>query len=308
MSEKITFFVFNTAGSATKRITVSRSFLKFSAFLSIALLVFLAFVLFDYYQLKKTSMDTDALKAQISIQNKDLARHRKQIQLFAADVNQLKSKLVELNTFEKKIRVIANLEKTLEQEHLFGVGGSIPEDLDASIALDSPHNSLMREMHEQVDQLKQASKIQEEDFSSLFNHLESQRNLLASTPAVRPIRGWVTSRFGYRTSPFTGLREFHKGLDIATRKGTPIHATADGIITSVARKGLLGKIIVINHGHGLMTRYAHIDKALKKRGDRVKRGEAIATVGNSGRTTGPHLHYEVLLNGLPVNPEKYILN
>jgi murein DD-endopeptidase MepM/ murein hydrolase activator NlpD len=135
---------------------------------------------------------------------------------------------------------------------------------------------------------------------------------LASTPAIRPLSGdaksWVTSRFGYRKSPFTGRREFHKGLDIASRKGTPILATADGVVTFAGKKGLLGMTIVIDHGHGMKTRYGHNHELLKKRGDKVKRWEPIALMGSSGRSTGPHTHYEVHLNGIPVNPEKYILN
>ncbi|MBU4415374.1 MAG: M23 family metallopeptidase, partial [Proteobacteria bacterium] len=149
---------------------------------------------------------------------------------------------------------------------------------------------------------------QKRSFESLFNNLEDQRNLLASTPAIRPTNGWISSKFGYRISPFTGFREFHKGLDIATRKGAPIVATADGVVTFVGVKGLIGKVIVIDHGHGMVTRYAHVHKALKKRGDVVKRGDTIALVGNTGRSTGSHLHYEVHLNGIPVNPAKYILN
>ena len=109
-------------------------------------------------------------------------------------------------------------------------------------------------------------------------------------------------------SPFTGRREFHKGYDIATKKGSPVLATAAGVVTFVGRKGLLGNCIIINHGHGMVTRYAHIDKFLKKRGEKVKRWEPIALVGNTGRSTGPHVHYEVRLNGIPVNPFKYILN
>jgi murein DD-endopeptidase MepM/ murein hydrolase activator NlpD len=144
--------------------------------------------------------------------------------------------------------------------------------------------------------------------AKLFETLEGQRNLLASTPAIRPSSGWMTSRFGYRTSPFTGRKEFHKGVDIANRKGTAILATADGIVSFAGQKGAMGNIVVIDHGHGLVTRYAHLSKALKKRGEAVKRGDIIAQMGNSGRSTGPHLHYEVQLNGVPVNPAKYILN
>ena len=196
----------------------------------------------------------------------------------------------------------------MEQKNLFGVGGSSPDDLDATIDLKQRHNSLIREMHEQVEQLDQATTNQAEGFDSLLSFLEGQRNLLACTPAICPSTGWITSRFGYRISPFTGQREFHKGVDIASRKGTPIVASADGIVSSISFKGQMGRVLVIDHGHGMVTRYAHIDKALKKRGEPVKRGETIALVGSSGRTTGPHLHYEVLLNGIPINPTKYILN
>jgi murein DD-endopeptidase MepM/ murein hydrolase activator NlpD len=104
------------------------------------------------------------------------------------------------------------------------------------------------------------------------------------------------------------LKEFHRGLDIATRKGTPIISTADGVVTFAGRKGGLGKVLVIDHGHGMVTRYCHLQKWVVGSGTRVKRGDKIALVGNSGRSTAPHLHYEIHLNGIPVNPSKYILN
>jgi murein DD-endopeptidase MepM/ murein hydrolase activator NlpD len=189
------------------------------------------------------------------------------------------------------------------------VGGSIPEDLEPKIPLTEKHNSLIRDMHLQVKQLEVASIAQEKGLESLFEHLEEQRNILASTPSIRPVEGgWISSGFGYRKSPFTGRREFHKALDIACRKGTPIVATADGIVTFAGKKGLLGKTVVIDHGHGMVTRYGHAGKILKKHGESVKRGETIALIGSTGRSTGPHVHYEVRLNGVPVNPKKYILN
>jgi murein DD-endopeptidase MepM/ murein hydrolase activator NlpD len=118
----------------------------------------------------------------------------------------------------------------------------------------------------------------------------------------------MTSRFGRRVSPFTGRKELHKGVDIANRKGTAVLATANGVVSYAGKKGTMGNILVIDHGHGIVTRYAHLSKALKKRGEKVKRGDIVAQMGNSGRSTGPHLHYEVHLNGVPVNPAKYILN
>jgi len=293
---------------STKQATFSITLLRFLGVLSTACLVLLTYVIDDYSSLKKTFPGHRELQIKISQQTDEIAGQRTQIQKFADEITALKSKLVSLNDFEKKIRIIANIEKTTDQASLFGVGGSIPEDLDTKIPLTEKHNSLMREMHAQTRQIDLASGKQQEGFESLFNFLQDQRSLLSSTPAVRPVNGWPTSKFGYRKSPFTGLREFHKGLDIATRMGTPVIATADGNVSFTGTKGLLGKIVVIDHGHGVVTRYGHLKKILKKNGASVKRGDIIAHVGISGRSTGPHVHYEVYVNGIPVNPAKYILN
>ncbi|RZB30114.1 MAG: hypothetical protein SRB1_02394 [Desulfobacteraceae bacterium Eth-SRB1] len=308
MRRKITFFILGASGSPVKQKTVSKSFLGFLGIFASACMIFFSFVVCDYYNVKKTLINIRGIESDIVSRTNEIANQRKQINKFADEINYLKTKLVELNSFEKKIRIIANIEKNDDQDSLFGVGGSIPEDLDTNVPLTEKHNSLLREMHEHTKQFKVASTVQEEGFESLLKHLEDQRNLLASTPAIRPVKGWTSSRFGYRKSPFTGLREFHRGLDIATRKGTSIIATADGIVTFAGVKGLMGRLIVIDHGHGMVTRYAHLEKTLKKCGESVKRGDTIALVGNTGRSTGPHLHYEVRLNGIPVNPERYILN
>jgi murein DD-endopeptidase MepM/ murein hydrolase activator NlpD len=249
-----------------------------------------------------------AYEIQINDQKEIIAGQHAQIQTFTSEINKLKSKLVTLNNFEKKIRVIANIDQDKNQDNLFGVGGSIPEDLATNVDLAKRQAGLIREMHEQVDSLNLATSNQKAGFSSLLEALEGQKNLLASTPAIRPVKGWMTSRFGYRKSPFTGRRELHKGLDIANRVGTQIIAPADGIVKFTGRRGLLGKTIDIDHGHGMITRYGHLKEILKKRGEQVKRGDIIAEMGDTGRTTGSHLHYEVHLNGVPVNPIKYILN
>jgi murein DD-endopeptidase MepM/ murein hydrolase activator NlpD len=308
MRKKISFVILSNTGAPARQICASKTAIRLFGVFALACLVLFGYVVYDYYNLKLTTERLQLREVTLSTQLNEIHNQRRQIQEFSNDINSLKDKLVALNQFESKIRIIANIEKTDESDNIFGVGGSIPEDLDAQLPLKEKHNSLIREMHDRVDQLSVASLNQKDGFESLLKNLENQQNLLASTPAIRPVRGWTTSKFGYRISPFTGRREFHKGYDIATKKGTPILATAAGVVTFVGRKGLLGKTIVVNHGHGMVTTYAHCDKFLKKRGEKVKRWEPIALVGNTGRSTGPHVHYQVSLNGLPVNPEKYIVN
>lgn len=308
MSKSITFIIASNTGSTVRRITVSTLRLIICASLLTVGIGMACVLMVDYFQLKKTEIETNDFKHTITDQETVIYNQRRQIQLYANEINLLKSKLVDLNNFEQKIRVIANIENTIDQNSIFGVGGSAPEDLDINISLEQKHNSLLREMHEQVTQFKAISVKQKAGFESLLQYLDKQKALLASTPAVTPARGWVTSRFGYRKSPFTGLKEFHKGLDIAAKTGTPVLATADGVIAFSGVKGLLGKMITIDHGHGMVTRYAHLHKCTKKRGEVVKRGDLIGQIGNTGRSTGPHLHYDVRLNGISVNPEKYILN
>jgi len=116
----------------------------------------------------------------------------------------------------------------------------------------------------------------------------------------------VTSEFGWRTSPFGGDREFHKAIDIATRFGKPIQAPADGIVAEAVFQHDVGQMIRIDHGHGISTFYGHLSKAVVRVGATVRKGDRIGYVGNSGRSTGSHLHYAVMLNGVPVNPRKYL--
>ena len=122
-----------------------------------------------------------------------------------------------------------------------------------------------------------------------------------------PARGWVTSDFGIRLDPYTAERVMHKGLDIANSFGAPVMAPADGVVIFAGTEGGYGKVVVIDHGYGVKTRFGHLSKLEVKTGDRVKRGQVVGAVGNTGRSTGPHLHYEVRVNGIPENPRKFIL-
>lgn len=145
------------------------------------------------------------------------------------------------------------------------------------------------------------------EMQRLLSKLDKKRSLLSSIPSIYPVKGWVSSGYGYRISPFTGERTRHRGMDIASAIGTPIRAPADGVVIFSGRKENFGNFIMIAHGYGIVTRYGHNAHNLVQPGQKVKRGDQIGTVGASGRTTGPHLHYEVWVNGHPSNPRKFIL-
>lgn len=284
-----------------KQFEFSGAFIVAVACITALSIAAMSFIVYDYFRLKQALPSVHVLERQVTHQ-------RAQIQTFAKKIDTLKSDMNELQDLEKKIRVIANVEEAADREAIFGVGGPTPEDLNASIPLTEKHNGLLRQMHDQVEYLHEAASVQKEAFGELYAYFKDRKSLLASTPTIRPTTGWTSSRFGYRVSPFTGRKEFHQGMDIATRSGTPVVAPADGTVSFVGRKGQLGKTMIIDHGYGMVTRYGHLKKCLVKRGGRVKRGDKIGLVGNTGRSTAPHLHYEVHLNGIPVNPSKYILN
>lgn len=308
MGKKITLFCFDETGSPIKETTISKILIKSGVLLMIIAVAGLVFGAHDYYNTKKKMRRLAHLEAQIASQDRTISDQHRQIVNFTSKLNQLKGELKELNEFEHKIRIMADLDTSNDDGLSFGIGGSLPEDIDPGLALADDHAAILREMHEHSQQIATVATIQKKDMQGLLKELQSKRNVLAATPSIRPTEGWKTSSFGYRRSPFTGRKEFHKGIDIAARKGTPIIAPAKGTVTYAGKKGLMGKMVSINHGHGMVTRYGHISKILKKKGEKVERGDIIALIGNTGRSTGPHLHYEVRINGVPVNPERYILN
>jgi len=311
MGKKISFVIISSVGTV-RQASFSKTLIRFVGLCFVTCLIVLAMGICDYYNLRNNLkinyVNNRRYKEKIADQSHEVVGYQKQVQKFADEINTLKSRMVELNNLENKIRIIADLEKSTGQDGFYGIGGSIPEDLDIQIPLGEQHSSLIREMNQQTPQLEYVSTQQLKSFESIFMHLERKRDLFSSTPTIRPTEGWLTSQFGYRKSPYTGLREFHKGLDISNRKGESIVAPADGTVTFVGASALRGNYMIVNHGYGVITQYAHLQKALKRLGEEVKRGDTIALMGNTGRSTGPHLHYEVYLNGVPVNPSKYILN
>ncbi len=184
-----------------------------------------------------------------------------------------------------------------------GTGGAV---MYTSLQSISDPNVVV-DAYDKMDKVLMKARIQSSSFSDLQEAAIHHNQLLACKPLINPIspsnRTWLTSTFGYRTDPFTKTRRLHNGIDIAGRAGMEIHATGDGLvkIAEYNRHGY-GKEVLIDHGFGYTTRYAHLQDIKVQRGERVKRGQVIGTLGSSGRSTGPHLHYEVRYNNRAINP------
>jgi len=144
--------------------------------------------------------------------------------------------------------------------------------------------------------------VLESRLDTVRTSIEQQQALARATPSIWPVAGWLSSAFGRRRDPFSGEPDFHSGLDIAANRGTPVRATADGVVESAAYDGNYGNAILIGHGFGISTRFGHLSRYAVSAGQQVRRGDVIGYVGATGRATSSHLHYEILLNGQAINP------
>lgn len=167
---------------------------------------------------------------------------------------------------------------------------------------------LTRKIHAFLDTLHSSVLLEEVHQQELIKAMRAQQGILAATPSIWPTKGKLTSRFGWRIAPTTGASTFHKGIDIGKNNGAPIVAPADGTVTFAGRQSGYGNCVEIRHANGITTMYAHMKSYTVTRGQKVKRSDVIGYVGSTGRSTGPHLHYEVRVNGVPVDPMKYILH
>ena len=216
---------------------------------------------------------------------------------YEENAGKLQAKVQQLQTMVTKLGVMAGLEHSLPEAGSAGVGGAIGTESQAPVlapralaAIDASLTTLTRR------------SAQLEEF------YRDQTLVLASTPSIWPVRGYLSAAFGNRRDPFTGQRDFHAGIDISTPIGTRIFAPADGVVLSAAVQGAYGNSIVIDHGYGVVTRYGHLDAYAVRAGQRVRRGDLVAFVGNTGRSTGPHLHYEVWVRDQAQNPIHFILD
>ena len=182
-----------------------------------------------------------------------------------------------------------------------GIGGDVEEP-------PSPDLKPVVNLDEKLNKLERFVSLQIQSFKDVESKLQRDQYIRDHTPSILPCNGRFTSGFGMRRDPFTGRMHFHRGLDLAAPIGTPVYAPADGIVKRIKREPRgYGLLLEIDHGMGITTRYGHLSKILVKPGQKVKRGQIIAKVGNTGRSTGPHLHYEVRILNKPVNPINYII-
>lgn len=259
-----------------------------------------------FYQYQQLKADLPAIQA-LQSQNQ---RQEAQINAFARGLAGLKDQLVAVKEYNEKLKSMSNLAgKTAKSEAFLGVGGPEGAVTGQGVRLASTKRereigNLQRELEQVAAEGESQLALQKE----LAKFLNERRSILAATPSMWPVRGWVTSGFGNRISPWTKQRQFHAGIDISTRLGTPVAAPADGVVTFADMEGAYGRMLVVNHGYGLVTRYGHLNAFKVKVGQKVKRGQVIGQVGNSGRSTGSHLHYEILVSGVPANPRHYLTN
>jgi murein DD-endopeptidase MepM/ murein hydrolase activator NlpD len=192
-----------------------------------------------------------------------------------------------------------------------GVGGRGHLDFPISEVpgLDAVGRSAVGTMGEDLEQMLRQARIQRQGFMAMLDTLSDREAVRGRIPSIRPLdTGWISSRFGFRNDPFTTKQKFHRGLDFSTPVGTPVRVTGDGVVQAVQQQRGFGKVVKIDHGDGIVTVYAHLSETLVKKGANVARGDVIARSGNSGRSSAPHLHYEIRVGSRPVNPLSYILD
>ncbi|MBD3276249.1 MAG: peptidoglycan DD-metalloendopeptidase family protein [Candidatus Marinimicrobia bacterium] len=226
-----------------------------------------------------------------------------------ARVHGLDQLLVSLQEQDEAMRTYADMPEVEKDIRKLGIGGTRYDkstELDFLVPFDSTKVS---DLLFDIDKLARMVNLEQISYRSLDSTFRRKTAETNAAPAIRPIKiGYFTDIYGYRRDPFTGERTFHHGLDMGAPTGTPIYATADGVVRYAKRRGGYGLVISLKHDYGYETVYAHMSKFSVKPGQRVKRGDVIGEVGNTGRSTASHLHYEVRLGGVPVNPVNYFFS
>src|SRR6202035_4188846 len=262
------------------RVTNLQIGLAVGAFLLLSLAA--SFTTWSYFR-------TEVNPAEIARLRGENAKLRQVNVSFEASIKKLQDRLTDYEDRTRQLAIVAGVENLAQA----GVGGAAPLS-ETSLSDVAAMSSRAARLSGRLDAV--AAK------------LEERVRWISSTPAIAPVKGILTSGFGYRNDPMTHGPGVHQGVDIAAGPGQPVHASADGIVLRAREVTGLGRAVYLAHGFGLSTRYGHMSRVDVRPGQRVKRGDVLGLVGNTGRSTGYHLHYEVRLDGDPVNPLGYILD
>ncbi len=207
---------------------------------------------------------------------------------------------------DDQLRTSVNLPTIPPDVRMVSVGG-VAENADYGVSGDA--NRLISKAAKSLEVLSREATLQQDSYTDILRKYNQNQQLFAHIPAIDPIRGGIiTDGFGMRFHPILHMRLMHDGIDLVADVGTNVHATGDGVVTYVGPRGGYGNVVEIDHGFGYSTLYGHLEKALVREGQKVKRGQVIALSGDTGLSTGPHLHYEVIKNGIHVNPAGYFFN
>lgn len=327
----ITFFIVTDHTHSTRKITIPLFWVKAFIIVSLLSVSLLGAFALDYMGLLAESIENKRLKAEnIQLQG--------QFKVVESKLVALENALERVKTFSTKLRLITNVDDQNRDLRLSMTAGpkanqmldqkepiesrepaafsNQNDDLMAeSLPTNEANGELVRESNRdfktlavRIDRSVKDTQLKEQSVIELWESLSERQALLNSTPSIRPARGWYTSRFGFRISPFNGRPTMHAGVDIAAAPGSPVFAPADGVVTYAAYDESYGKLVTIDHGYGVTTRFGHNSQIYVQVGQRVSRWDVISAVGNTGRSTGPHLHYEVRVNNIPRDPSHYILD
>ena len=250
----------------------------------------------------KAKNDVAALYASAAALEIENANYRAATEALSGQIHGLQSAITELGAQAALDPTLASAMDRLPavvNNRAMGGAGASAATVSSLAALHSPENTfgLLREILQGIESRLTAAK----------SDVDRRNSLAAATPSIWPAHGWLSSSVGRRTDPINGGADFHQGLDISADSGSPVYATADGTVVVAAREGAYGNLITIDHGYGLETRYGHLSKYEVKAGEKIKRGQVVGRVGATGRATGPHLHYEVRVNGRLLNPLQLLL-
>ena len=216
----------------------------------------------------------------------------------------------ERDQFEKRLANVTDRLTEFEGQAVLmadalGVDG-LPQQIAAGGTAPKPIGGDAPAWEADIQALDDRTRYLGESMGEIGGAFQQRMDRLAATPSIMPVPGWFSHGYGWRKDPFHGRRQFHRGVDIVADTGTPVRTTAHGVISRVTRVPDYGKVIDVSHGHGYVTRYGHLSEILVRSGQRVERGQTIGRVGSTGRSTGPHLHYEVHRDGKRINPWKYL--